>query len=76
MWLCFDAARGQSAQESRDGEMQLPKTYLTKKGAIVLFAAPENPADVEPSERDRLFMKRVNNRDTDSVECDAGHKDY
>ena len=52
-------ARSIPVQETRDGKLQLPKTYITKKGAIVLFAAPDNPTDVQPSERDRLFQKRV-----------------
>ena len=51
------------ATEKQDGEMVLPKTFLTKKGAILLFTAPES-LDLDLTEHEKKILhKRMKKKD-------------
>ena len=43
--------------EKEDGQLVIPKTYVTKKGALVLFSAPDD-VKLDLSEKDKRFLKR------------------
>ena len=42
--------------EKEDGQLVIPKTYVTRKGAMVLFSAPEN-VKLDISEKDKKVLK-------------------
>ena len=42
--------------EREDGQLVIPKTYVTRKGAMVLFSAPEN-VKLDLSEKDKKALK-------------------
>ena len=44
------------AGEREDGQLVIPKTYVTRKGAMVLFSAPEN-VKLDLSEKDKKALK-------------------
>ena len=45
------------AMEKPDGELLLPKTFITRKGALMLFSAPDDVASL--SMEDKLYMKKA-----------------
>ena len=49
-------------EEKEDGQLVIPKTYVTRKGAMVLFSAPED-ITLNISEKDKRRLKRKLLRD-------------
>lgn len=49
-------------------QMNLPKTYLTKKGALVLFSAPENELDSKTLQSDSKPRFRVSRKQVDTID--------
>ena len=50
------------AGEKEDGQLVIPKTFVTRKGAMVLFSAPDN-IKLDISEQDKRQLKRKLLRD-------------
>lgn len=53
-----------SIKEPVDGKINLPKTYLTRKGALVLFTAPEDEDEenqqYDPRQEKIIRLQRAN----------------
>lgn len=58
----------QASREGTDTQMTLPKTYLTKKGALVLFAAPEEETDTPTLQSGSKTRFRVCKTPVDAVD--------
>lgn len=49
-----------AAYSKGESQIQLPKTYITRKGALLLFTAPENELQTERNSfRQKLYNKLV-----------------
>lgn len=56
----MDSLRAFSAETARSSEKAyIPKTYLTRKGAICLFSAPDDVSAVALSDLDHKHLRKV-----------------
>jgi hypothetical protein len=56
------SAQSSARSEKSDGELLLPKTFCTRKGALLLFTAPETVPELTNEDRDFIREKmRISN---------------